>query len=284
MESLGQPSADLPWACAECGTGALHPPGTTAITCTICSGVTEFRRCPKCSTGLSVSPRIRSMRRASLRCANCGEEGHRKHFPSVGIEHVPLPQGFVDAYANLGMSFAECAGYSGRRSLHGGLIGSAGVGSVGIGSSNGVSLYFEAMTLVACVGTMSNAGCIPLADLTSLSLVSRADFLASAGADPQGSLAASVAGSLATREPKKTETICDITWDDGGIVVLNQTMGPAEANKRFDVVLHRAYRAHSDAKDSMLDQFARLVLMNDTGMISHEEYQAESSRTFGTGN
>lgn len=281
---MAEESAFRAWACGDCGAGSAQALGTDKIRCEVCTGVTEFRRCPKCHHGLAVSPQVRSIRKATLRCSDCGEEGHRKKFPSTGIEDVPLPSGFVDAYQALGLSYETCAGFTGRRAIHGALVGGQGVKTADFGGPTGVSLYFEPTVLVACIGTMANAGCIPMADLTSLTLQSRAEFLASveSASSTHGSLAASVASSLSMRPPSATETVCNITWDDGAIVVLNQTLDPSVANERFEPVLHRAYRARSDARGSMLDQVAMFAVMQEAGMLSEQDRATKAAETFQT--
>jgi len=253
------------WACAGCGTGSTHRAGTSVIRCGVCNGTTEFRACPRCGHGIAVSPTLLAVKKAELRCSACGAEAPRKKFKATGIERVPQPEGFANAYAQMGLSYAGCAGFPGRRSIHGMLVGAVGVTTSAEGG--GVSLYFEKNVLVACIGTMANAGCIPIADLTEVTVGSRADFV-NRDADTidrtsvTGLLSSTARAALMHREPTPTETLVTVVWDDGGIVLLNQTVPAAVAVERFQSVLERAYRAHgTDSSESVMDQIIRQALM-----------------------
>lgn len=277
--------ATFAWACAGCGAGSLHRSGTSSFQCQVCKGTTEFRACPRCGEGLSVSPTVRAIKKAELQCSACGAEASRKKFRSIGIERVHIPAGFVGAYADMGLSYQECSAFSGRRSIHGMLVGSSGL-NVGAGGSGGVSLYFEKNVLVACIGTMANAGCIPMDDLTEVTVGSRADFV---GRDADsidrstvsGMLASSAVVALRYRAPQATETIVTVVWDDGGIVLLNQTVPSAVAVERFAPVLERAFRARGTASESIVDQMARLALFHDAGMMSQDEFDSATAHTLG---
>ena len=270
------------WACAQCGAGSSHSTGTTSFTCSVCSGTTEFRACPRCSRGLSVSPTVLALKKAGLQCVACGEEASRKKFRLTGIESVGPPEGFVAAYDALGLAYDECSGYEGRRSIHGTLIGSSGLHVIA-GGPGGVSLYFEKQVLVACIGTMANAGCIPIADLTAVTVGSRQDFIGRKPGHEQQTtvsnmLSATAATALRYREPTVTETIVTVVWDDGGIVLLNQTVPSTVATERFGPVLDRAFRARSNTGESIVDQIARLAMFQDSGMLSQDEFDSAASK------
>lgn len=222
-----------------------------------------------------------ALKKAQLHCAACGAEAPRKKFRSVGIERVPQPDGFANAYARLGLSYADCAGYAGRRAIHGMLVGAIGLDTATGGG--GVSLHFERNVLVACIGTMANAGCIPIADLTEVSVGSRADFVGRDTAEidrssVSGVLSASAITALRYREPSPTETIVTVTWDDGGIVVLNQTVPSEQAIAAFQPVVERAFKARSNSGSSIVDQIALLAMFQESGMMTQAEVESAAAK------
>lgn len=273
--------ATYPWACAGCGAGSLHRSGSDAFKCAVCNGTTEFRACPRCGHGVAVSPTLLSLKKAELHCARCDTEAARKRFKSTGIEHVAQPEGFSAAYGALGLSYAECAGFSGRRAIHGMLVGAVGL-TAGSGGG-GVSLYFEKNVLVACIGSMNNAGCIPIADLTELNVGNRADFANRQTDRPDGAsvsavLSSNTAAALRYREPTPTETLVTVVWDDGGIVILNQTISPETALHRFQPVLDRAFKARGNSSESIVDQLALLAMFQNSGMMSEKDFDEAAGR------
>lgn len=281
---MKQDTAIYPWACGGCGAGSAQRAGTSAIKCGVCEANTEFRACPRCGHGVSMSPTLLAVKKVELRCSSCGEEAPRKKFRSTGIERVPQPEGFSSAYHHLGLSYADCAAYPGRRAIHGMLVGSVGLTS-GSGGG-GVSLYFEKKVLVACIGTMTNAGCIPIADLTEVTVGSRADFVDQETeqldrTSVSGMLTSSAIVALRYKEPSPTETIVTVMWDDGGIVLLNQTVPSAVALERFRPVLERAFRARGTTTESIVDQMARLALFHDAGLMSQNEFDSATAKTLG---
>ena len=279
---MGTEDGTHPWACVACGAGSMQRAGSRSFRCQVCAGTTEFRACPRCGHGLSVSPTLMALKKAELHCSACGDEAPRKKFKSVGIERVPQPEGFAGAYSTMGLSYTECSGYPGRRAIHGTLVGSIGLNATADGGG-GVSLYFEKQVLVACIGTMANAGCIPISDLTEVTVGSRADFAdrdgshgAQSSISQQLSSTASVA--LRYREPTPTETIVTVSWDDGGIVLLNQTVPSTVAVDRFRTVLDRAFKARGTTSESIVDQIALLAMFQDSGMMSQDEFDSAATR------
>lgn len=274
-----------PWACTGCGAGSQHRAGTSSFKCRVCAGTTEFRACPSCGHGLSVSPTLMAVKKAELHCSACGEDAPRKKFKSTGIERVAQPESFSAAYSALGLSFADCAGYSGRRAIHGMLVGAVGLSAGSDGG--GVSLYFEKNVLVACIGSMANAGCIPIADLTEITVGGRADFAGREPADRPDSvavsqlLASTTTTALRYREPTPTETLVTVVWDDGGIVVLNQTIPSNTALQRFQPVLDRAFKARSNTSESIVDQIALFAMFEQGGMMSKDEADAATAKALG---
>lgn len=273
--------ATYSWACAGCGAGSLHRAGSSSYKCTVCNGTTEFRACPGCGHAVAVSPTLLSLRKAELHCTSCGTEAPRKRFRSTGIEHVDQPWGFANAYSALGLSYADCAGYSDRRAIHGMLVGAVGL-TAGT-NGGGVSLYFEKSLLVACIGSMSNAGCIPIADLTEVTVGSRADFANRQSDRPDGmnvsaTLSSTTATALRYREPTPTETLVTVVWDDGGIVILNQTISPETALHRFQPVLDRAFKARGNSSESIVDQLALLAMFQNSGMMSEKDFDEAAGR------
>lgn len=278
---MGTEASTYSWACVGCGAGSLHHGGTKSFRCEVCSGTTEFRACPRCGHGLSVSPTLLALRKAELHCSNCDAEAPRKKFKSTGIERVAQPDGFASAYGALGLSFADCAAYSGRRAIHGMLVGAVGLTAGSDGG--GVSLYFEKNVLVACIGSMSNAGCIPIADLTEVTVGSRADFADRKTERSDATNVSSVLASTATtalryREPTPTETLVTVVWDDGGIVVLNQTIPSETALQRFQPVLDRAFKAKGNSSESIVDQIALLAMFQEGGMMSQSEFDEAAGK------
>ena len=227
-----------------------------------------------------MSPTLIRIKKAELHCASCGLEAPRRKFRSTGIENVSHPAGFASAYTTMGLSYADCASYPDRRSIHGSLIGAVGLTAGSDGG--GVSLYFEKNVLVACIGTMANAGCIPIADLTEVSVRSRSDFsedvTSSEHSEIARSLTATAVTALRYREPTSTETLVTVTWDDGGIVVLNQMLPSPVAVERFKPVLDRAFKARGNTQESIVDQIALLAMFQDSGLLSQDEFDSAAAR------
>ena len=79
-------------------------------------------------------------------------------------------------------------------------------------------------------------------------------------------------------DPRPHVSHVAVTWDDGGIVVLNQMLPSPVAVERFKPVLDRAFKARGNTQESIVDQIALLAMFQDSGLLSQDEFDSAAAR------
>lgn len=232
-------------SCELCGAGGVVPPSASDWSCQVCRAVTSIRRCPQCCQPVVISPGLTAPEITHWKDPTCGYQAHRKKWYAGAASESALPDGWVRQL--YGERLAEALAFGDRRRVDGHILSVSGVSGLATG---GATILFDADAVTVMLGTVDNRLRLEYADISSLHVSGRGELVTSSGTQwtgggfgPAGVLCgaalATALTALTTTEEHSIESIIQLNWNAGSLLVLNTVIPPADWAILLHPVVHR---------------------------------------------
>ena len=240
-------------SCGRCGAGGLRDPMAAEFTCSVCGGVTAFRRCPRCKRTLFFSPDLTGPNVNVWKCLQCGKQANRQRWPPAPLSAIPEyfkpSQLMLELY---GEHVEEALSYPGRRGIEGSILAAAGVSGIATGPC---SVIFDRERVIVAIGNVSNQRRLHYSQIISLQVAGRGAFVTTSGGGWMGGgfgakgmiegVALGMAlNALTTRKQHYIETIVNLDWNSGSLTLLNTMLLPDQWASILSPVVQRIEAAH----------------------------------------
>jgi len=242
----------IAYDCPRCGAGAIYKRNASKCQCSVCGGITLYRRCPRCKAKLLFPPDLTDANIQRWKCLGCGKQGPREAFPAISIDYfADANDWIIDLY---GADVGTVISCPDRRRTDGSILSAEGISGI---ASGGCTIFFDPESVVVMLGNVSNQLRLEYSDITSLKVSGRGDLVTTSGGGwfgggfglvgmVKGVALSTALNALTTTTKHQIETIISLQWTNGSVTLLNSIFLPAQWAEILSPVVQRIETSRRD--------------------------------------